>query len=68
MGDFLESVGKVVSKINWKAVGTVCLVLIGGATVLRGVADMQVKSEMIDAAVARQLADAISKAAAEHHH
>lgn len=68
MGDFLESVGKVVSKINWKAVGTVCLVLIGGATVLRGVADMQVKSEMIDEAVARQLADAISKAAAEHHH
>lgn len=65
--DILESIGKIASKINWKAVGTVCLVLIGGATVLRGVADMQVKSEMIDAAVARQLADAIAKAA-EHHH
>ena len=65
--EILESVGKVVSKINWKAVGTACLVLIGGATVLKGVADMQVKSEMIDAAVAKQLADAISKAA-EHHH
>lgn len=67
MGNFLEAVGTAVSKINWRAVGTVCLVLIGGATVLRGVADMQVKSQLIDEAVARQLADAISKAA-EHHH
>ena len=65
--EIFESVGRVVSKINWRAVGTVCLVLIGGATVLRGVADMQVKQELIDSAVARQLADAIAKAASEHH-
>lgn len=67
MENFLEVVGKVVSKINWRAVGTACLVLIGGATVCKGIADSQVKSQLIEAAVSRQLADAIAKAA-EHHH
>ena len=67
MGDVFEAVGRLVSKVPWKAVGTVCLFLIGGATIMKGVADSQVKSQMIEAAVSRQLADAISKAAQNHH-
>lgn len=66
MDKVFEAIGKIVTKIDWKAVGTVCICLIGGATVVKGIADSQSRSQMIDAAVARQLSDAISKAAQAH--
>lgn len=62
-----EAIGKMAAKINWKAVGTACLCLIGAATVVKGVADSQAREQMVNKAVAKQLPEALRRAAQNRH-